>query len=178
MIYLRPDEFHRPTKYERSLEKAGLVVLPQQNLALWTVSTGQGATGPKGDKGDPYQKDTIIASCSDEYSDLEVDLVAPATTYRAPYPIEISYVRCSLTTAPTGADIIVDVHMNGVSIFGTLLRIDAGSKTSVGSGTPYTLTTTTVPDDAELEIFITQVGATVAGSGLKISITGDKQEIA
>jgi hypothetical protein len=187
-VFLRPDEYHRPIAYERSLEKGGLMVLPQQNLALWTISMGP--QGPAGTPGTPYLNDTIIASASDEYSPLQVDLVdeysplqvdlvAPATTYRAPYPLELEYVRASLTTEPTGAPLIVDIHINGASIFsGTnYLYISAGSRTSVGS-TPYTLATTSIPDDAEIQIFIRQVGSTVAGTGLKISLTGEKQDVA
>jgi hypothetical protein len=114
-VFLRPDEYHRPIAYEKSLEKGGLMVLPQQNLALWTISMGP--QGPAGTPGTPYLNDTIIASASDEYSPLQVDLVAPATTYRAPYPLELGYVRASLTTEPTGAPLIVDIHINGASIF-------------------------------------------------------------
>ena len=181
MVYLQPGQPGTPTDYVKSIEKAGMVTLPQRYLAMYTMGVGAtGASGPPGTPGAPYLKDTIIAQCSDEYSPLQVDLVNPATTFRAPFPQIISYIRCSLTTAATGADIIVDVHMNGVSLFngGSLLHIDAGAKTSVGSATPYVLATTAVPDDAEFQIFITQVGATTPGTGLKISVTGDKQDTA
>ena len=181
LVYLRPEQPGTPVDYIRSVEKAGLVTLPQKYLAMYTMggNPSVGPAGPQGPAGMPYLNDTIIASCSDEYTPLQVDLVNPATTYRAPFPQVCQYIRCSLTTAPTGADVIVDVHMNGVSMFtgGNLLHIDAGSKTSVGSATPYVLAITAVPDDAEFEIFITQVGSTVAGSGLKISITGEKQDL-
>jgi len=176
LVYLRPDQPGVPIDYIKSVEKAGLVALPQKYLAMYAM--GVGSVGPQGPAGTPYKKDTIIAQCASEYDPMEVDLVNPATTFRAPFPQEIAYIRCSLTTAAVGADIIVDVHMNGVSIFdgGSLLHIDAGAKTSVGSVTPYVLATTSVPDDAEFQIYITQVGSTLAGTGLKISITGTKQD--
>lgn len=175
MVFLRPDASNVPTEYQKSLEKGGLMVLPQQNLALWAV--GMGPQGPAGTPGSPYLNDTIIASASDEYSPLQVDLVNPATTYRAPYGLELEYVRASLTTAPTGAPLIVDIHINGVSLFSgtSYLYIDAGARTSVGS-TAYVAAFTAIPDDAEIQIFIRQVGSTVAGTGLKISLTGQKQD--
>jgi hypothetical protein len=141
-----------------------------------TCKTGpnQGPEGPQGPPGTPYLYDTIIASCSDEFSPLQVDSVTPATTFRAPFPITITQVRISLTTAPAGSDVIVDLKMNGVSIFSEPLHIDPGSKTSVGSATPAVIAITNVPDDAEFLPFILQAGSTIPGSGLKIAVTGTK----
>jgi hypothetical protein len=104
--------------------------------------------------------------------------VARKSTFRNPYPMDLTlgYVRISLGTAPEGADFIVDLHMNGVSMFSTLLHIDAGTETSVGSATPAVIKPSMlyVPDDAKYEVFVTQIGSTVAGAGLKIAITGIK----
>lgn len=179
MIYLRPTPSSRPVKYTESIEKAGLVVSGKHSIALYTCKSGakQGFPGPPGDPGEPYLWDTVIASASDEYAPLQVDLVTPATHFRAPFPITIQYVRVSLSTAPEGSDVIVDVHMNGVSIFSTLIHIDPNTKTSVGSITPSVLVTSAVPDDAEFTVFITQTGITVAGSGAKVAITGKKVQV-
>jgi len=120
--------------------------------------------------------DTIIASASDEITPITVDIVVPKTTFRAPYPLDLTngYIRASLTTAPTGADFIVDVHMNGTTIFSTLLSIDAGEKTSKTAVSPAVLSILSIPDDAEFEVFVTQIGSTLAGTGLKIAVTGVK----
>jgi len=120
--------------------------------------------------------DTIICSASDQVTPLTVDLVNPHNTFRAPYPLDLThgYVRINVNTAPTGAPIIVDLHMNGVSMFSTLLQIDIGTKTSLVSLVPAVLTTTSVPDDAEFEIFVTQKGSIIAGTGLKTAVTGIK----
>ena len=176
MIYLRPTPKVVPVRYTEIVEKSGLVVSEKHSVALYTCSSGakQGPAGPTGAPGAPYLYDTIIASCSDEYSPLEVDLVNPATTFRAPFAINIAQVRISLTTANTGTDVIVDLKMNGTTIFSTLLHIDSGDKTSVGSATPAVLSVTAVPDDAEFLVYITQIGATIAGTGLKIAVTGTK----
>lgn len=175
-VFHRPDEWHRPVNYVRDLEKAGLVVMPHQNLALMTCKTGpnQGPIGPMGPPGEPYYWDTIIASASDEYSPLAPDLVLPATHYRAPFPIELQYVRASLSIAPEGAPVIIDVHMNGTTIFSSPIQIDIGMKTSVGSVAPSVLAITSIPDDAEFTVYITQVGSTVAGAGAKVAATGKK----
>jgi hypothetical protein len=184
-VFLRPTEFQRPVEYQRSVAKAGLVVLPQQNLALYTLSAGP--QGPAGiDQNSLF--DTIIASASDEFSPIDVDLVVQKTTWRAPYSLDLTngYVRMSLTTAPTGADFIVDVKINdpanpgnpSVSLFTTLLRIDAGEKTSVTSAIPAVIDPTKyiIADDTEFQTFVTQVGSTLTGTGLKVAVTGIKVE--
>lgn len=185
-VFLRPQLAATPVDYIKSLEKAGLVVMPQRYLAIYTFSKGagpagvdgtdgiDGAQGIQGIQGEPYLHDTIIAAASDEYSDLEVDLSIAATHFRAPFPLEIEYIRISLSGAPTGADVIVDVKMNGTSLFSTYLHIDPSDTTSVGSATPAVLSTTTVPDDAEFTVFIRQIGSGDAGTGLKVAITGTK----
>ena len=92
--------------------------------------------------------------------------------------LTLGYVRISLGTAPEGAAFIVDLHMNGVSMFDTKVQIDPGMETSVGSATPAVIKPSMlyVPDDAKYEVFVNQIGSTVAGAGLKIAITGIKVE--
>lgn len=181
MIYLRPTPDSKPVTYTERVEKAGLVLSEKHSIAMYTCKTGPrqgpvGPTGPAGEDGAPYLYDTIIASASDEYSPLEVDLVTPATHFRSPFPMNVAFIRVSLSVAPTGGDVIVDIHLNGASMFtpGNLLHIDAGSKTSVGSVSPPIYAITSIPDDAEYTVFITQVGATFAGSGAKVAVTGTK----
>lgn len=120
--------------------------------------------------------DTIIASASNEYSEIAVSGVKPEVTFRASYPLDLThgYIRISLTTAPEGSDFICDVHMNSVSMFSTLLHIDPNTLTSIISLTPAVLSTLAVPDDAAFEVFVTQIGSTFAGTGLKVAVTGIK----
>ena len=174
MIYLRPTPQSKPVKYSEVVEKAGLVTQPKYSIALYTCRAGA-KQGPPGPQGEPYLYDTIIASCSDELTPLFVDLITPCTTFRAPFPMDIAQVRISLTTAGEGADVIVDLKMNGTSIFSEYLHIDPLSRTSVGATTQAVIVITDVPDDAEFLPFIRQVGSTVAGSGLKIAVTGTKK---
>jgi len=107
---------------------------------------------------------------SDEDSDLTIGTAK--LTFRMPHGMTLTGVRANVKTAPTGANLIIDIQQNGTTIFSTLLSIDAGSKTSVGATTPAVISTATLTDDSEMTIQITQVGSTVAGSGLKILLQG------
>lgn len=187
LVYLRPDQPGIPVDYIKSIEKAGLVTLPQKYLAMYTMS-GTPSIGPAGPQGPPGVDqnswfDTIIASASDEVSPLTVG--GPKTHFRCPYPLKLDevgyegYVRISLSIAPVGGPLIVDVTMNGVSMFITPVQIDDGELTSVTSGTPavYNPATMDIPDDAEFQVFVNQVGPVIAGSGLKVAITGIKADL-
>jgi hypothetical protein len=68
--------------------------------------------------------------------------------------------------------LIVDVNEGGVSVFSTNPRIDAGSKTSVGSATPAVISDAALADDAEITVDVDQVGSTIAGKGLKVWLIG------
>lgn len=94
-------------------------------------------------------------------------------TFRSPEARTFVGVRLGASTAPTGADLIVDIKKNGTSIFldaASRLKIVAGSKTSVG-GT-YTLAAgfTGFADDDEITIDVTQVGSTIAGAGVVLTL--------
>ena len=181
MIYLRPAPSNRPVKYIESIEKAGLVVAAKEAIAIYTSKStpNQGPQGPQGPQGEPGVDqnswfDTIIAAASDEVT--SIDTGGPKTTFRSPYPLDLTtgHVRCSLTTGPVGAAFIVDLHMNGTTIFSTPMSIDDGEDTSVTSSVPAVLQTTYVPDDAKFEVYVTQVGVAVPGAGLKVAVTGIK----
>lgn len=180
-IFLRPQPAATPVDYHKMVGKVGLVVMPQRNLAIYTCKSGpnKGDTGPQGPQGEPGVDqnswfDTIIASASDEETPLIIGGIK--TTFRSPYPLDLTlgYIRASLSTAPTGAPIIIDVYMNGVTMFDTPIQIDIGSRTSVGSAIPAVLAIVTIPDDAEFTVYVTQVGSAQPGAGLKVAVTGIK----
>jgi hypothetical protein len=178
MIYLRRTPQTVPIRYDERVRLDGYIVSEKHALAIITHGTGgRGPTGEPGTPGEPFLWDTTIASASDEYNALQVDLVQPATHFRAPFPITAEYVRVSLSIPPEGAPVLVDVHMNGVTMFSTMVQIDIGSKTSVGSAIPSVLSIVNIPDDAEFTVFITQVGSTVTGSGVKVAVTGKKVQL-
>jgi hypothetical protein len=116
------------------------------------------------------QLETFALAASDETTALTVGTAK--VTFRMPYAFTLTAVRISCTTAPTGAALIVNIKEGGTTIFSTLIRIDAGAKTSVGSAVPYVLSDTALANDAEITVDITQVGSTVAGTGLKVYLIG------
>lgn len=93
-------------------------------------------------------------------------------TFRMPRAVTLSAVKASVTTAPTGAALQIDVNKAGSTIFSANTKIDAGSKTSVGGSQPGTLSTTAIAADDEMTIDIDTVGSTVAGAGLKVTLLG------
>ena len=96
-------------------------------------------------------------------------------TFRMPYAMTVTDVRATVTTAPTGANIIVDINDGGTSIMTTnKLSIDATEKTSTTAATAPGVTDTALADDAEITIDIDQIGSTIAGAGLKIWIIGTR----
>ena len=179
MIYLRPTPSSKPVGYAETIEKAGLVVSGKHSIALYTCKAGakQGPQGEPGNDGVDQNSwyDTIIDAASDEFSPITATVLRKSS-FRCPYPLDLTlgYIRASLGTAPEGGAFIVDIHMNGVTMFSTPIYIDANTKTSVGSATPAILNVLYCPDDAEFEVFVNQIGTTVAGAGLKVAITGIK----
>ena len=172
-VYLRPNPGARPVKYEQNIAMQGLMLDRKHSIALYTSRAGAIA-GPQGPMPDVY--DTIIASASDEFTPLT--LGGPKTTFRAPFPYDMTtgFVRASLTTEPTGSDLIIDIWMNGVTMFSTPIHIEPGSRTSVGAATQSVINIPgmLVPDDAEFWVYVTQIGSGFAGAGLKVAVTGKK----
>jgi hypothetical protein len=74
-------------------------------------------------------------------------------------------------TAPTGANLIVDVNKNGTTIFTTQANrpeITAGSKTAT-SGAPDV---TSLSKNDAITIDVDQVGSTIAGADLSVMVRG------
>lgn len=90
-----------------------------------------------------------------------------APTILAPCSLTITSVRLVVKTAPTGADLWVDVNKNGASIFSAHgdLKIVAGATT--GNAVPNT---TSVALDDKFTVDIVQIGSTVAGADLTVEV--------
>ena len=93
-------------------------------------------------------------------------------TFRMPFGFTLTGVRASVTTAPTGSVLTVDINEGGSSILSTKLTIDASEKTSTTAATPAVISDASLADDAEITIDIDTVGSTVAGAGLKVYLIG------
>ncbi len=115
--------------------------------------------------------EVITVAVSDETTALTTG--TGKFTFRMPYAMTLTAVRASVTTAPTGSTIIVDINEGGTTIMSTdKLSIDASEKTSTTAATAAAITDSSLADDAEITIDIDQVGSTVAGAGLKVTLIG------
>ena len=112
----------------------------------------------------------IPIAVSDETTALTTG--AAKVTFRMPFAFTLTGVRASVTTAPTGSVLTVDINEGGTSILSTKLTIDASEKTSTTAATPAVISDTALADDAEITIDIDTVGSTVAGAGLKVYLIG------
>jgi hypothetical protein len=85
-------------------------------------------------------------------------------------------VRLVVKTAPTGADLIIDIHKgtgSGTTIFTTQAnrpKITAGNKTGVSVAPDVT----SVSEGDEFSLDIDQVGSTIAGADLTVELIGEQ----
>lgn len=112
----------------------------------------------------------IGLACSDETTALTTGTAK--VTFRMPYAMTLTAVRASVTTAPTGSTLVVDINEAGTSVLSTKLSIDATEKTSTTAATAAVISDSALADDAEITVDIDQIGATVAGAGLKVWLIG------
>ena len=117
-------------------------------------------------------EEVIIIACSDETTDLAVG--PAAATFRMPFAMTLTEVKASVTTAPTGAAISVDINDTAVSILSTALTIDASELTSATAAVPAVISDSALADDAEITIDIDVIGSTIAGTGLKVTLIGTR----
>lgn len=114
----------------------------------------------------------IQVACSDQTSDLATGTAV--ATFRMPYALTLTAVRASVATAPTGGNLIVDINEGGTTILSTKITIDVSEKTSTTAATAPVISDSALADDAEITIDIDQVGSTVAGAGLIVTLIGTR----
>jgi hypothetical protein len=116
------------------------------------------------------QQEAMIIAASDETTNLAT-LVA-ARTFRAPFALTIRSVKIDVNTAPTGSSILVDLNNGANPVFTTRPEIEANELTSLDATTQPVLNSsfTSVAANEILTIDIDQVGSTIAGKGLKMTI--------
>ena len=113
-------------------------------------------------------EDIYVIACSDETTALTTGTAK--VTFRMPTAGTLTAVKATVTTAPVGSDLIVDINEAGTSVLSTKLSIDAGEKTSETAATPPVISDSALADDAEITIDIDQVGSGTAGAGLKLTL--------
>lgn len=110
--------------------------------------------------------DIYVIACSDETTALSTGIAK--VTFRMPAAGTLTAVKATVTTAPAGSALIVDINEAGTSVLSTKLSIDASEKTSATAATPAVISDSALADDAEITIDIDQVGSGTAGAGLKV----------
>lgn len=85
-------------------------------------------------------------------------------------PLVIKGVRASAGTAPTGASIIVDVNLNGTTIFTTQGNRPTIAASGVTSGLVTNMNVTAWPSGNYLTVDVDQIGSTVAGADLTVQV--------
>jgi hypothetical protein len=92
----------------------------------------------------------------------------------APYAGQVLNALAVVGTAPTGASLIVDVLLNGTSVFGANAKPTIAVSTTVSSNgqTPVlnALVDTRFDVGDVLSLSVTQIGSTVAGSDLDVVV--------
>ena len=114
--------------------------------------------------------ESFVVACSDETTAITTGTAK--AKWRMPYAFKVLAVRAGATTAPTGSTILIDINEEGTTILSTKLMIDASEKTSTTAATPYVLSDTGLAEDAEMSVDFDQVGATIAGTGVKVALIG------
>ena len=116
--------------------------------------------------------ESFIIAASDETTDLTTG--TGKATFRMPYAFTLTAVRASVTTAPVGSVITVDINESGTSVLSTKITIDAGEKTSTTAAVAPVISDSALSDDAEITIDIDTVGSSTAGTGLKVTLIGNQ----
>jgi hypothetical protein len=151
-----------------ALTGAELVPIVQGGATVQTTAQDIADLGAGGGGGGGTT--AIPIAVSDETTALTTG--AAKVTFRMPFAFTLTGVRASVTTAPTGSVLTVDINEGGASILSTKLTIDATEKTSTTAATPAVISDSALADDAEITIDIDTIGSTVAGAGLKVYLIG------
>jgi hypothetical protein len=164
---IAPEEGLRKTVLDEGVDGENWQFL----AGAWAAETGGGVVASvNGDTGAVIVGAPIIIACSDETTDLTTGTAK--VTFRMPYAFTLTGVRASVTTAPTGSVLTVNIKEGGSTILSTKITIDATEKTSTTAATPPVISDTALADDAEITIDIDTIGSTVAGAGLKVYLIG------
>jgi hypothetical protein len=114
----------------------------------------------------------LVCAASDESTALTTGTAK--VTFRMPYAMTLTGVRCSLTTAQASGSIFtVDINESGTTILSTKLTIDNTEKTSTTAAAAAVISDAALADDAEITIDIDQIGDGTA-KGLKITLIGTR----
>lgn len=103
-------------------------------------------------------------------------------TFIVPHAMTLTGVISSVTTAPTGSTIIIDINEDpdaeggtaSATVLSTKLSIDVSERRSTTAASAAVISDTALAAGAEITIDFDQVGSTVAGAGVKVWIIGTR----
>jgi hypothetical protein len=133
-----------------------------------TAAAGSSTDAARSDHAHQRDSDVIVIPVGDESTALTTG--TNKVRFRLPFAATLLAVRANVNTAPTGSTLIVDVNETGTSVLSTKLSIDASETSSTTAATAAVISDSSLADDAEVSIDIDQIGSTVAGAGLKVSL--------
>jgi hypothetical protein len=108
-------------------------------------------------------------ACSDETTALTT---GEKVAFYAPFAFNLTSVECCVTTAPTGSALTVDVESPaGTTLLSAVASISASAFTATGSVSGGTQS---IAKGARVSIDIDQIGSTIAGTGLKVTLLGTR----
>jgi len=90
--------------------------------------------------------------------------------YIAPQDLTIIKAWAMAETAPTGASLLIDIYINGTSIWSVTPANRLTIAASATTGTQTSFDTTAISAGDYIDIYIDQVGSTVAGAGLAVTL--------
>jgi hypothetical protein len=108
-------------------------------------------------------------ACSDEISDLTT---GKKVEFTVPASMSVTKVKATLSTAPTGSALTVDIRNSGVSLLSESIVIEDGSKTSTSATTQPTIDNPSISEDDTITVHLQTVGSTITGAGLKVWLVG------
>lgn len=116
-------------------------------------------------------KQTISISWA---TDRDIDLVVDTGLHRIPITddgtLVIRKIRAMIGTAPTGADIILDVHKNGTTIFTTQGNRPTIAIGAFDSGEVSNMDVTTLTKGDYLTLDIDQIGSVIPGKNMVVRL--------
>lgn len=119
----------------------------------------------------PYDG-TIYAGYDGDFTkaDLEVKVYAK---YLATRDFEFAGILAAIETAATGQALIIDVKINGTSVYSVLPQF-AATSTTLTAGTVKTDGTEDVSAGDTITVEVTQVGSSEPGEGLLVGVLGTR----
>lgn len=125
-----------------------------------------------------YLKDSGVSGVSDVWAFAITDPTTAATTgttkiqpFHAPFDCTLTRAVLTAATAPTGAELIADIHLGGTTVMGTdKLDIEVSEFSTRTAATAPALTVTAVSEGDQITFDVDQVGSTVAGAGLIVYV--------